>query len=105
MIEKLGIAPGPWKWHGRHNTTIDCANGEVLTSFVNGSVYRENAREDQDTARFVATAPAMLEALVELLCNCDDECFRLPKDDTDKWRGIIESATGKKWEEIKDIME
>ena len=107
LLEKLGITAGPWYWKYDHCSIVNCANNEPLTAFVNGSVYRNNLREDINTARFVAQAPAMLEALIGYCVNFESNKGMnrvLPRAWYDLYTDIIESATGKPWDEIKELI-
>ena len=108
LLEKLGITPGPWYWKPDHFSIVNCAGGDVLTSFVNGSVDRNNLQEDINTARFVAQAPRMLESLIGYCINFESNegmNTALPRAWYNLYRDIIEEATGENWEKVKELIQ
>ena len=95
LLEKLGITPGPWKW----------ANDEITdntgrTSDISDIVYINCENEYYSgNARIIAQAPAMLEALIGM-------CIDMETYGSAWVKGIeiIEEATEKTWDEIKEIL-
>ncbi len=103
IIEKLGITPkGKWtvsKWQGDESYTV--WNGIIDENKGGGHVANS---KNIATADLIAAAPEMLEALIEIV-----RIIEPPKRDfTGAWiyraTPIIEKATGKTWEQIKEII-
>ena len=104
MIEKLGITPGPW------DTNLEDLND--LCIYDSNGEWIANLDSNIANARLIATAPEMLEAIIE-----DVSAFARGLESGDnlpvgkvyeiyKQRvAIIEKATGKKWEDVKIITE
>jgi hypothetical protein len=113
IIEKLGITPGPWDFR--------------IIRGVYDSEYSIRIPTDDKHQLVMEYAPEMLEALLKSIRQhyyCEDTWYSCPKapegcandDDGDEctcgandWNnyviGIIEKATGKTWEEIKQLIE
>ena len=95
IIEKLGITPGPWKYDKRH---------EFIESERDGQRICYEASISKDGA-LIAAAPEMLEALIE-----DIESYEFSPGDMHSHydyirnKKIVEKATGKTWEEIKELI-
>ena len=51
---------GPWR---AENSSVICPDGSIVTCCVRGSVDRQNQAEDFATARLIAAAPDLLDAL------------------------------------------
>lgn len=62
--------PGPWE--ARYSAVIDVEKDEIIAVMTCGSVYRKNELEDYDTARLIAAAPELLEALQDLLIAAEN---------------------------------
>ena len=89
IIEKLGITPGPWVY----NRFGDKFGGIEIEG---DGIYRAPTLHiDHNDARLIATAPEMLEALIR-------SAKILEHIDLIK---IIEKATSKTWEEVKELVE
>ena len=101
LLEKLGITPGRWRVHnnGPHWNNKDLVHYEIHWSY-DGECVCDTVYKLAD-ARLIAQAPKMLKALIELYHDwkhidyTDPDVFIKP---------IIESATGKTWEEIKELL-
>jgi len=94
IIEKLGITPGPWG--GVHGEGTGVKSHSILSKKANKRLCVTNKTED---ALLISTAPEMLEALIEI---CNERTylsyFQLEAIE------CIEKATGKSWEEIKELL-
>jgi hypothetical protein len=110
ILEKLKIKPGPWPishnnygdeiWFGGHGKGMI----EVNNFYAGG--------HDLTEAKLISQAPAMLEALIEITdrvktVNERGEVMEAYMYEVDFLNlvYIIESATNKTWEEIKEIIE
>jgi len=107
IIEKLGITPGPWK--GLHGGGIDkrCNKHIVSTNPLYGQIcILYKTINDTANSLLIASAPEMLEALIRrvqtdyIYVQCGEIDFRDIESDVN----IIEKATGKSWEEIKELL-
>ncbi|MCW8932158.1 MAG: hypothetical protein OQL19_18235 [Gammaproteobacteria bacterium] len=95
IIEKLGISKAPWEVNKRASTAIMSKN----TCIANSGGWTDALKEDvfleqQKNAILIASAPEMLEALIQI------QYFHDELDITE----IIEKTTGKSWEEIKQLL-
>lgn len=99
ILKKLGITPGPWiarkgaGWYISADAMPDCA------MLVTGKSNEEEKRNTE----FIASAPEMLEALLDW-CLYWEKHFE-PSKIFEHSIFIIEKATGKTWDEIKKLME
>lgn len=97
IIKDLGITEGPWK-----NSPFKIVIDENLTGEICN--YNSDDREDSvntSNGKLIATAPEMLEALIECVETFgggteNGQTFWLTK--------IIQKATGKNWEEVKELI-
>ena len=94
-IEKLGITPGPWGIRGlkndRYIAPVFSGSMSMYSGWFNGC-------DDLD-AQLIAAAPEMLEALI-------DHAYSNENDWNVLWAtSIIEKATGKTWQEIKELID
>jgi hypothetical protein len=104
IIEKLGIISGTLKIR---KTTDDSGDYiirryDILNEFpwgCNGICYDI---DNPNHARLFASAPEMLEALIDM-CRFMVDMGYSPEKDNPSIQ-IIEKATGKSWEEIKELM-
>lgn len=133
IIEKLGITPGPWTWrvnqtakyvnlhytgyglvvmdfvrYGMNSAqprfrSADCLmqNATDLSSPEKGREHHEGWHRiiNHPDARLIAAAPEMLYQLI----NIGLYGALKFESDWDKIQPIIEKATGRKWEEIKEM--
>ncbi len=114
LTDKLGITPGPW-WA---ETTYIAAmvkgkrpNGEVIGNMhpsINGLF--EQSQNEANT-KCAAAAPEMLEVLIDLLTdalNTRQQTHGDFRGGPEKYYSedikIIEKATGKTWQEIKQLI-
>ena len=94
-ISKLGIVPGPWRVEEK-----DVMVGEyTLVDSVTGS------DQEQRHNQMIATAPEMLEALIEDVQVYEFEHGTTYNSTIEKNTKAIEKATGKPWAEIKALVE
>jgi hypothetical protein len=106
MLEKLKITPGPWEYL----TEIICINdypfsyahrvkigNETLTVTARGD---EEETEQVNNTRLIAAAPEMLEVLIGI--GRYQECNGWDIDE--HIMPIIEKATGRTWEEVKELI-
>lgn len=120
LFKKLGITPGPWEVNLRteaatiwkENKMLFKARGwEHLTEVTGLNNYVACKIQDANT-RLAASAPEMLEALIEM---CEDRCHTCRRfnpqhkdcrtcNDIEIGRAVIEKATGKSWAEISELM-
>ena len=109
MIEKLGITKAPWKYFSFSNRGVNMVDTHEVHFGDDGECIAEYVCIKED-AQLIASAPEMLEALIRL---CDRieylgnslgvrESLSLLKDTS---LPIIEKATGKTWEEIKEAIQ
>lgn len=118
LIEKLGITPGPWDLGYGEGLTGDriswdvfldgvgCKNkmvrsGKAEVCQINYSVDEDKAIAD---ARLIAAAPQMLESLIEIVAYDISECGSIDDAGVACYIDIIEKATGRTWEEIKELI-
>ncbi len=102
IIEKLGITPGPWK--GLHGGGVDKRGIKKVYS-MNGKSICSVTKNKKDTANteLISTAPEMLEALIDVCLDLEESCSGRAEIE-DKYDPIIQKATGKSWEEIKELL-
>ncbi len=111
IIEKLGITQGPWKWVQKYDYDFLTTNGvdDSCESIIDdGSAhgeYGQTIKADSPNALLIAAAPDMLEALIDCLNFYE---YGLRADDPRQQSFLkaiesVEKATGKTWEEIKEL--
>ena len=96
IIEKLGITPGPWK---DSKQTINDIHQIRSSNGLVAMVEMHTGKAVHLNARLIASAPDMLEALTIICLAVED--FVSSDFGTVK---LIEKATGKSWEEIKELI-
>ncbi len=104
IIEKLGITPGQWK--AEHNPHL----GHHV--FESGKYIPIASHISRNDILLIASAPEMLEALidsvmiaVEIEQALGNHLSEFKEDmKSDKRIQAIEKATGKSWEEIKELL-
>ncbi len=91
LTEKLGITPGPWSTNlnDYHDLCIYDVKGKWIT----------NVAEKKEDAQLMAASPEMLEALIKQELS-HDKCNAVSESIVK----IIEKATGKTWQEIKQLI-
>ena len=109
LLDELGITPGKWE-DGSFVTEFGPMFG-VLSSNVKsvslcGKIYENDARESLANAKLIAQSREMLKALIRSCIDLDNGWLI---DETNWFTvgicNIIESATGKSWQYIKDRLE
>lgn len=106
IIEKLGITPGPWDSHVLMVKTerVDetrLPDESWLDMRERTEPIRDKIEETQNNdLKLANAAPEMLKALMSVQRYIEGE----PWDDTDIHE-IIEKATGRTWEEVKELIE
>lgn len=92
IIEKLDITPGPWY--------------EANSSGHQGLVISENTGDniavtyEKKNAKVIGASLEMLKALIEVMFDIED--YEISDETT--ILPIIEKATGKTWQEIKELL-
>ena len=123
IIEKLGITPGPWivAPHSINDRDIEiCTESE--SKMRAGKIYRADwicdlcadntdggITRTENNAQLIATAPEMLEALIDDMIKTKSEgwcevCQSHDHADGCKKLLAVEKATGKTWSEIKELL-
>ena len=117
-IEKLGITEGPWKVEGsEENLSIGNHSCSIFNGYSDAYDGWYEAPEKED-AQLIATAPEMLEALISSCSTFEwytelhykkhgvgHEKYTTNKRKFECLKGIIEKATNKPWEEIKELID
>lgn len=104
MIEKLGITPGPWEastdsQYGKKHWAV---KGKEWTVALCGDINDEWEKETgHNDSVLIAAAPEMLEALIDRCLLLDKFRDALAYDHLIR---IVEKATGKTWQEIKELL-
>lgn len=96
IIEKLGVTKSPWRvWALGCDAQIqDSEHLPLYQSMTN------NWNDDY----LIATAPEMLEALIEVFRFVDNMSYVTTYVDYDNVKSIIQKATNKSWNEIKGLI-
>lgn len=102
VIEKLGITPAPWRFiEGKkiHHITSDTAM-IIKTNRDPVVLDRTWDRQTRDH-QLIASAPDMLEALIEQVGLLENSEFQKSYE---KLKRVVEKATDMSWEEVKEII-
>lgn len=124
IAEKLGITKCPWKCKedliDGGFVVVDGNDTDIcLVDYDNISM--SPARDiDKFNAQLIATAPEMLEALIDTMVSFDKLFDKIPDGSNveygelvlikemstayDRFKPIIQKATNKSWEEIKELL-
>jgi hypothetical protein len=81
--------PGPWE---ARDSCVIGPNGRVVVACVEGFVSRGDNDEDYATARLIAAAPELLEALLEVI---DETAFYQARFSTEEWCSKARAALAK----------
>ena len=119
LFEKLGITPGQWCIeHACHayskkfypstirtqhwdNDMMGDYRGSIIADFTYAHGKREHAfSEAYCNAKLIVAAPEMLEHLIKAAIEIEVEGF-YPEPEIK----IIEKATGRTWEEVKELID
>ena len=105
IIDKLGITKSPW---GMATEKTRFGKINIISSQLDNKRYSDicestfNKKNNPDM-NLIASAPEMLEALIDLM-TCDALKGFHSVIDNSKYSKIVEKATNKSWEEIKDLL-
>lgn len=103
IVEKLGITPGPWYrsfWNNIDGIWVEDERSDIRhgdSENICDCIYSEA------DGKLFFKAPEMLEALIEWALQWEKQ-FE-PSRLFEETVSIIEKATGKSWEEIKELYE
>ena len=105
MIEKLGITPCPWKTN-LFVAQVDA--GELPICKMLWPTKERSEEETMNNENPIAAAPDMLEALITICFCIEQEDPNYPEPITYapylNMIDVIEKATGKSWDEIKELI-
>ncbi len=117
IIEKLGITPGPWESSGGYNKIFAKRVGGASMTEQNMNVcdirgwgcllyHGEDKAVAEQSANenIISAAPEMLEALIDISEAMEENNLDQSVSYRNDIKMIIEKATGKSWEEIKDLL-
>ncbi len=118
IIEKLGITSGPWYKVGKNRIMRRPESelyeygggvaGDMPLATTSKGFFGEDLKgyPEEGNARLIATAPEMLEALIDLI-NKTGELREEQVCTYNEWKAykaIIEKATDRSWEEITELI-
>lgn len=115
-IDKLGITPGPWKVSGAYDHIVYQEGNEDPRAVICESwERRSNQKAKPENINLIAAAPEMLEALIAEWFFLDKFLGSNASLIDGFWYGNmckrqediqreIEKATGKSWEEVKELV-
>ena len=114
LLEKLGVSKYPWSMP-HFAADIDCNCGYIFDGGEDcktiGELYYTSETKyceypslgtAKANARLITAAPEMLHALIDYFYNDFDITYAQSFED--RVKKIIESATGKTWEEIQELL-
>jgi hypothetical protein len=114
IIEKLGITPGPWEAQRGQEINPEtmiyvCHPNTECDETTVCNFDEEDDRENHfSNAQLIAAAPEMLEALIDLTLTIENDYYIRESDRKKDYpldcMKVIEKATGKSWEEIKELI-
>ena len=116
-LSKLGISKGPWKWGGNEDCDL-LKDMEGETVMDDGSAYGEYSqtiKPDSPNGKVIALAPEMLKVLLDEYTfletylgtwadGIDNVAYGRFLNRQVIIAQTIEKATGKTWEEVKEII-
>ena len=94
IIEKLGITPGPWHYGEHGHIVTEFGKTVCQTHEDKGFIFKN----EKNNGPIIAAAPEMLEALIFHIEN--GSC----REAHEKMIDAVQKATGKTWEEIKELL-
>jgi hypothetical protein len=106
ILEKLKISRGQWdsgvsQIDGFDYISVSLAEDHSCVTALCGHAGEVDEEESIANANLISQAPAMLEALIEHMYTFEENNMT---PDLVETRKIIESATNKTWEEIKELL-
>ena len=115
IIEKLGITPGPWhinpKGFGNvsDHKTVYATDGELRYVAICEDFANMRPTNNGANARLIAAAPELLEALISAM-GLVEAIQEFPGGEKvlplkSQYTCVLEKATGKKWKEIKELLQ
>ena len=104
IIEKFGITPGPWEVTGyyKHLVAVEGEKGKVLfESFDRKFINTPNNPND---IKLIAAAPEMFLWIIGMVKAADNNDMLKAAQLLEVGPELCEKATGKPWEEIKELI-
>ena len=106
-IEKLGITPGPWLYKELTGGSARIGTEEDMVVASSGFEFTLKSQSVQRrNALLIASSPDMLEALIKYLVIGEGTIAIADLVHTElAFKDIVEKATGKTWQEIKELID